>query len=55
MKVLLRGLLAMLREIADENAYERHLRAHGCAHSAVEWRRFLDERLQRKYSRAKCC
>jgi hypothetical protein len=49
---LLRGLL---RELADESAYERHLAAHGRTHSAEEWRRFSDARLRAKYMRAKCC
>ena len=50
-----RILLALLRELADENAYARHLRAHGRAHSPEEWRRFCEHRLGAKYSRAKCC
>jgi hypothetical protein len=49
------GLLALLREIGDENAYARHLSAHGVTHSAAEWRRFSDERFRAKYQRAKCC
>jgi hypothetical protein len=49
---LLRGLL---RELADENAYERHLAAHAKVHSAEEWRKFSDARLRAKYMRAKCC
>jgi hypothetical protein len=48
-------ILALLRELADENAYRRHLQAHGREHSAEEWRRFLEERLRSKYARAKCC
>jgi hypothetical protein len=55
MRSFFRGLLALLREIGDENAYARHLRAHGREHSAEEWRRFADERMRGKYSRAKCC
>ena len=55
MRTLWRGVIALLREIADENAYERHLRAHGRVHSAEEWRRFLDERLARKFAQGKCC
>ncbi len=35
MKRLLRYLLALAREIGDENAYERHLRVTGRCHSAV--------------------
>lgn len=50
-----RLLMALLRELADENAYERHLAAHGCGRSASEWRRFSDDRLRAKYVRPKCC
>jgi hypothetical protein len=55
MRAFLRGLMALLREIADENAYERHLRTYGRVHSATEWRRFSDERLARKFAQGKCC
>ncbi len=55
MKRLGRLLLAILRELADENAYQRHLAAHGVTHSGPEWRRFSEERLRAKYARAKCC
>ena len=47
--------LELLRELADENAYRRHLEAHGRAHSGAEWRRFSEERMREKYARAKCC
>ena len=52
---MIRFLLALLRELSDEAAYHRHLEAHGREASPEEWRRFLDERLAAKYSRAKCC
>ena len=55
MRRLARLVLALLRELADENAYRRHLAAHGRAHSGPEWRRFSEERLRAKYARAKCC
>jgi hypothetical protein len=45
----------ILREIADESAYERHLRNRGLPHSKEEWRRFSDARLRAKYCRARCC
>lgn len=48
-------ILELLRELADETAYKRHLNAHGRTHSADEWRRFSEERLRAKYQRAKCC
>ena len=50
--VLLREIL---RELADENAYARHLAAHGVPHSPAEWRRFSEHRLAAKFARAKCC
>ena len=50
-----RGAVALLRELADENAYRRHLSAHGLEASGEEWRRFSDERMRSKYARAKCC
>ena len=50
-----RLIIALLKELADENAYERHLVAHGRRHSPEEWRRFSDGRLRAKYQRAKCC
>jgi hypothetical protein len=50
-----RFLLALLREIGDENAYQRYLTLHARTHSGKEWRLFCDERLRAKYARAKCC
>ena len=47
--------LALARELADENAYRRHLATHGRVHSGEEWRKFSDERLRAKYLRPKCC
>jgi hypothetical protein len=52
---LLRNLLAIFREIGDENAYARYLQAHRAIHSGEEWRRFSDKRFREKYQRAKCC
>jgi hypothetical protein len=48
-------ILALLRELADETAYHRHLAAHRRTHSGQEWRKFSDERLRAKYLRARCC
>jgi hypothetical protein len=50
-----RTVMGLLRELADENAYQRHLRCHRRCHSPGEWRRFQDEYLKAKYTRAKCC
>ena len=55
MKRIARLVLALLRELADENAYRRHLDAHGRDPSGAEWRRFSEERLRARYARAKCC
>lgn len=55
LKSLGRILLALARELSDENAYQRHLTAHGRVHSAEEWRRFSEHHLRAKYMRAKCC
>jgi hypothetical protein len=45
-----RLLMALLRELADENAYRRHLEVHGREPSGEEWRRFIDRRY-----RPRCC
>ena len=52
---LWRYCAALARELADESGYERHLKQTGHAHSAAEWKRFIDRRLARKYQNAKCC
>lgn len=49
------NLLALLRELSDENAYARYLHEHGTQHSGSEWRRFCDQRFAAKYRKAKCC
>jgi hypothetical protein len=54
-KKITAGILELLREIGDENAYARHLLTHGVIHSAAEWRKFSDERFRAKYQNAKCC
>lgn len=48
-------VMALLRELGDENAYRRHLAAHGRAPSREEWKRFSEERLRARYIRPKCC
>lgn len=48
-------VLDLLRELSDENAYRRHLAAHGRAPSRQEWQRFSDERLRARYIRPRCC
>jgi hypothetical protein len=50
-----RFVFALLRELADENAYQRHLSSRGRPHSAAEWRHFSERRLRNKYARPKCC
>ena len=55
MRRFARLVWSLLRELADENAYARHLSIEGRSHSAAEWRRFSEQRLKSKYARAKCC
>jgi hypothetical protein len=55
MKRFGRLILSLLRELADENAYQRYLEKNDRVHSGEEWRKFADCRLRAKYSRAKCC
>lgn len=50
-----RLVLAILRELADESAYARHLARRGAKPSPDEWRRFTEERLRSRYCRPKCC
>jgi hypothetical protein len=52
---LIAGLWELLREIGDQNAYSRYLKARGATHSAEEWRHFCDLRFRAKYRQAKCC
>jgi len=55
MRRFLQLVLELLKEIGDENAYARHLAAHGLQHSGAEWRRFCDERWLASSRRARCC
>jgi hypothetical protein len=48
-------LLNLARELGDENAYRRHLAAHGRKHSCKEWQEFSQERLRWKFVHPKCC
>ena len=55
MKIFWRIIVGLMKELSDQNPYQRYLSAHDRTHSSKEWRRFSDDRLRRKYSRAKCC
>jgi len=55
MRYFWRIVTGLLKELADENAYARHLKWHGVTHSPEEWRRFSEARMRAKYARAKCC
>jgi hypothetical protein len=48
-------VMTLLRELGDENAYQRHLAAHGVAHSPTEWRRFCDAHWLAQSRRGRCC
>ena len=49
---ILRGLIG---ELSDQNAYQRHLAAHGATHSPEEWRNFQDQRWAVKGRQGRCC
>jgi hypothetical protein len=55
MRALLQFVRALLGELSDQTAYQRHLEAHAATHSGAEWRRFCDERWQAKATRGSCC
>ena len=55
LRALGRILAGLLRELADESAYQRHLAAHGRVHSPAEWRRFSEARLNARFTHPKCC
>jgi hypothetical protein len=52
---ILRIATGVFNELADQNAYRRHLAAHGVVHSPEEWRRFQDEHWAAKSRRGRCC
>ena len=45
----------VVSELSDQNAYQRHLAAHGAVHSPEEWRRFQDQHAAAQSRRARCC
>ena len=54
-KELMTAVRGILGELSDQNAYQRHLAAHGRTHSPEEWRRFQDEHWAAKSRRGRCC
>ena len=42
-RALVQIVSGVVAELSDQNAYKRHLAAHGTEHSPDEWRRFQDE------------
>ncbi len=55
MRRFVRLVWAVLKELSDERAYERHLAREGRTHSPEEWRKFSERRFHHKYRRARCC
>ena len=55
MKMLLRTFLAMVREIFDENAYERFLQRTHAARSVESYGAFLREREMGMARKPRCC
>ena len=54
-KEFVRIVAGVVAELSDQNAYLRHLGAHGAVHSPEEWRRFQDETSAAQSRRARCC
>lgn len=54
-QTLLSAARGILDELTDQNAYRRHLAAHGAADSPQQWRRFQDEHWEAKSRRGRCC
>ena len=52
---VLRIVTGVFDELSDQNAYRRHLAAHGAVHSPQAWRRFQDEHWAAKSRRSRCC
>ena len=50
-----RIVAAVVDEISDQNAYRRHLAAHGTVHSPDEWRRCQDQLSAANARRPRCC
>jgi hypothetical protein len=48
-------LVELLRELSDQNAYQRYLAARGVPDSPQEWRHFSKHRLAARFGQAKCC
>jgi len=55
LKAVAQIISGIVAEISDQNAYQRHLAAHGAVHSPNEWRRFQDEHAAANSRRARCC
>ncbi len=55
LKTVAQIVSGVVAELSDQNAYRRHLEAHGTVHSPDEWRRFQDEHAAASSRRARCC
>ena len=54
-KAVAKIISGIVAELSDQNAYHRHLAAHGAIHSPEQWRRFQDEHAAANSRRARCC
>ena len=50
-----RFVIALLNELSDQTAYQRHLAIHGASDSPAEWRKFSDEHWRKQSRRGRCC
>jgi hypothetical protein len=51
---LLRTIAAVVRALADEDAYARHVARHGCGR-AGDWAKFVDARFRARNGQGRCC
>ncbi len=55
MRAVWRIITATIREIFEENAYERFLAQHGVANSREAYAHYLRETSDRRERRVRCC
>jgi hypothetical protein len=48
-------LAALMRELSDEAAYERHLARHGAEPSPEQWRHFVEQKFGNRDRCGRCC
>jgi hypothetical protein len=52
---VVRTIAAIMRALADEDAYARHVARHGGGRRESDWAKFVDERFRARNGRGRCC